>query len=262
MSEIDSLINEVKLGDEQNIDNDESSDKSTFQELFQEAERNVLKVTQSIPDDVESCKSQLTEIVNTETESVVSTLSNSTSRTRKSLPQSEASTKISALTQENLRIKQREEEDKLLRQRRSLSIRSAKTNRTNKTDKSNTSDLTKSVKSEKPDDIKSITSLKSHTNYTSLENYRKSITHQVKKRHKLDLTGSPMDVIDRVDDMVKDICSQYEDPLIRKEMSEKHRNMILVQIFLNVMNTNRRDIAKACRESMSKQTQKKVPNLP
>lgn len=104
----------------------------------------------------------------------------------------------------------------------------------------------------------SVKSFKSTTDYSSLDTYKNSQKRKVKTQHPLDLTGSPNEVIERIDNMVKCICDEH-DINIRSSLAEKHRDTILIQVFLNTMNSNRKDIARACKYSMSKSSQKKTP---
>lgn len=255
MSEIDTLINQVRIGDNEDLVEDadfnlsDHISENAFGKLFDDSEREVLEITKhhdNRDDNSEYSTSNktFTEIVDAETMSIASTKTRlSTQSSIKS--ESEVSSKVSALTHENLLKKQKEEEMKL--KQRTPSLRSAKSNRSAKS----------SVKSSR----KSISSNSSHIDYTSLENYKKTQKHKVKTQHQLDLTGSPIDIIDRIDDLVNNICEQYEDPTIKRQMIEEHRNTILVQVFLNTINTTRRDIAKACKQSMSKSFQKKLPDI-
>jgi len=238
MSEIDTLINQVIIGNNENlIDKTDLNpadhiSENAFERIFEEAERDVENVTHS---PIRSDTS--TELAPTETASVISTTSKASTKSHRS----EASTKVSILTRENLLKKEQEEEEKI--RSRAHSLRSAKSNRSSSRS------------------VKSTSSVKSKTDYTTLERYKKSLKHQVKKQHKLDLIGSPIEIIDRIDELVSCICSDCEDPSVRKKMIEDHRNTILIQVFLNTMNTTRRDVARACKDSMSKNVQTKLPTL-
>ena len=143
---------------------------------------------------------------------------------------SNTATKVSALTHENLMKKQEEEGE----------------------NKDNTV-YKKSIHG-------SVKSFNSDTDYSTLNNYKNSLNRKVKTRHPLELTGSPNEVIERIDDMVRNICEEHN-VNIRSEMYEKHRDAILIQVFLNTMNSSRKDIARACKESMTKSSQKKTPCL-
>ena len=148
--------------------------------------------------------------------------------------------------------KQKEEEEKMKRLHDMEQIESL-----NSSEKTRTP-LIRSARSNRY--ARSISSVKSNTDYSSLNNYKNTLKRKVKTQRPLDLTGSPNEIIRRIDDMVEVICGECDDDN-RKEMSEKHRDAILIQVFLNTMNTNRKDIAKACKEKMSKSSQKKTPYI-
>ena len=282
MSDISALINQVKVGDEEDLQEDFNNpanhiDTDAFDKLFNEAQEDVLRVTGDADAN--------TEIVDAETISVVSTLSKSSKSSKSSknshrtigsvksnrTANSIASTKVSKLTEENLKKNELEEEMKI--RRHVPSLRSAKSNRSQKSSHSSEiSHKTANYKNRyKPENklersdirsvksTKSIKSVKSDVDYSSLAKYKSTLKQKTKKQHNLDLTGSPIEIIDRIDDLVNDICSEYTDPDVKKDLKQQHRDMILIQVFLNTMNTNRRDIAKACRETISSSKQKKLP---
>ena len=250
MSEIDTIISEIQSqSNRANID--EPDFKSSFDKLFNDTENEVVDILNRY------------ELINDNTY-VSETISSTPSHTRKSNLESNlesisnASTKVSALTHENLMKKQKEEEEKMKRlhdMEQIESLNSSEKTRTPLIRSARSNRYARSISS-----VKSAKSVKSNTDYSSLNNYKNTLKRKVKTQRPLDLTGSPNEILRRIDDMVEVICGECDDDN-RKEMSEKHRDAILIQVFLNTMNTNRKDIAKACKEKMSKSSQKKTPYI-
>lgn len=244
MSEIDSIISDIR--------SESGSSIRSFDKLFNDTQDDVDDILNNNnlldnDDEIGSIPSSHTNSQRSSTHSYRSANSHRSSKSSQSQHQSKMTpprtyrsanshrssnssipTKFSALTHENLMKKQEEMETEKTKPRYSKSIHG------------------------------SVKSFKSDTDYSSLYTYKNSQKRKVKTQRPLDLTGSPNEVIERIDNMVKCICEEHNIN-IRSPLAEKHRDTILIQVFLNTMNSDRKDIARACKESMSKSSQKKTP---